>query len=198
MKIILTESQFRVLQEAVGVPEGILQAGEELYNIVSDELKTIDTTEESYSFEIYSDLMISDVTFDTINLNINVEEIEDLPFDTPKIASMGVSNKFNFDEGVMLQVNAKSSTIDIHINFIAPEGWKYGDLYDEFISDKLHTISVMSHEVMHRFNRQKQEHELIGGTADYNVYASSGLRFGIPVINDFMRYSYFIQNQKIL
>ena len=54
MKIILTESQFRVLQEAVGVPEGILQAGEELYNIVSDELKTIDTTEESYSFKIYS------------------------------------------------------------------------------------------------------------------------------------------------
>ena len=52
MKIILTESQFRVLQEAVGVPEGILQAGEELYNIVSDELKTIDTTEESYSFKI--------------------------------------------------------------------------------------------------------------------------------------------------
>jgi hypothetical protein len=196
MKIIITENQFRVLQEAVGVPEGILQAGEELYNIVSDELKTIDTTEESYSFKIYSDLVISDVTFDTINLNINVEEIEDLPFDTPKIASMGVSNKFNFDEGVMLQVNAKSSTIDIHINFIAPEGWKYGDLYDEFISDKLHTISVMSHEVMHRFNRQKQEHELIGGTADYNVYASSGLRFGIPVINDFMRYSYFIQKSE--
>jgi len=91
MKIILTESQFKVLQEAVGVPEGILQVGEELYNLVSDELKTISSTEESYSFEIEDkELKISDVMFDSINLEINVEEVEDLPFEHPVIASMGV------------------------------------------------------------------------------------------------------------
>ena len=193
MKIILTENQFRVLQEAVGVPEGILQAGEELYNLVSDELKTIDTTEENYSFKIYSDLVISDVTFDNINIEISVEEVEDFPYEHPMIASMGVGNEFNFDEGVMLQVNAKSSTIDLVVNFIAPEGWEPEELYNEFTKDKEQTVSVMSHEIMHRFHRQKQEHELIGGTADYNVYSSGNLRFGIPVINDFMRYSYFIQ-----
>ena len=194
MKIILTESQFKILQEAVGVPEGILQAGEELYNLVSDELKTINSTEESYSFEIEDkELKISDVMFDSINLEINVEEVEDLPFEHPIIASMGVANEFNFDEGVMLQVNAKSGVINLNVNFIAPEDWEPEDLYKEFTKDKEKTVSVMSHEVMHRFHRQKQTHELIGGTADYSVYASGGLRFGIPVINDFMRYSYFIQ-----
>ena len=194
MKIILTESQFKILQEAVGVPEGILQAGEELYNIVSDKLKQINSTEESYDFEIDDvELKISDITFDKINLTINVEEVEDFPFDVPKIASMGVSNEFNFDEGVMLQVNVKSSSLDLNINFIAPEGWQAGDLYKEYTGDKEHNISVMSHEVMHRFHRQKQTHELMGGTADYNVYASGTLRFGIPVISDFMRYSYYIQ-----
>ena len=121
MKIILTENQFRILQEAVGVPEGILQAGEELYNLVSDELKTIDTTEESYSFNIYSDLVISDVTFTKINVEIAVEEVEDFPYEHPVIASMGVGNEFNFDEGVMLEVNAKSSEINLVVNFIAPE-----------------------------------------------------------------------------
>lgn len=196
MKIILTESQFKILQEAVGVPEGILQAGEELYNLVSDELKTIDSTEESYSFNIYSDLVISDVTFTKINVEVSVEEVEDFPYDTPKIASMGVGNEFNFDEGVMLQVNAKSQTINLHINFISPEGWEPDDLYNEFTKDKEKTVSVMSHEIMHRFHRQKQEHELMGGTADYNVYSSGNLRFGIPVINDFMRYSYFIQKSE--
>ena len=194
MKIIITESQFKVLKEAVGVPEGILQAGEELYNIVSDELKQINSTEDSYDIEIDDvELKISDITFDKINLTINVEEVEDFPFDIPKIASMGVANEFNFDEGVMLQVNAKSSSLDLNINFIAPEGWQVGDLYKEYTGDKEHNISVMSHEVMHRFHRQKQTHELIGGTADYNVYSSGTLRFGIPVINDFMRYSYYIQ-----
>jgi len=194
MKIIITESQFKVLKEAVGVPEGILQAGEELYNIVSDELKQINSTEDSYDIEIDDvELKISDITFDKINLTINVQEVEDFPFDIPKIASMGVSNEFNFDEGVMLQVNAKSSSLDLNINFIAPEGWEAGDLYKEYTGDKVHNVSIMSHEVMHRFHRQKQTHELMGGTADYNVYASGTLRFGIPVISDFMRYSYYIQ-----
>jgi len=194
MKIIITESQFKVLKEAVGVPEGILQAGEELYNIVSDELKQINSTEDSYDIEIDDvELKISDITFDKINLTINVQEVEDLPFDTPKIASMGVANEFNFDEGVMLQVNVKSSSLDLNINFIAPEGWEPEDLYKEYSGDKEHNVSIMSHEVMHRFHRQKQTHELMGGTADYNVYASGTLRFGIPVISDFMRYSYYIQ-----
>ena len=185
MKIILTESQFR-----------ILQAGEELYNLVSDELKTIDTTEESYSFKIYSDLVISDVTFTKINVEVSVEEVEDFPYGYPVIASMGVGNEFNFDEGVMLQVNAKSQTIELHINFVAPEGWEPEELYNEFTKDKEQTVSVMTHEIMHRFHRQKQEHELIGGTADYNTYSSGNLRFGIPVINEFMRYSYFIQKSE--
>jgi len=194
MKIIITESQFKVLKEAVGVPEGILQAGEELYNIVSDELKQINSTEDSYDIEIDDvELKISDITFDKINLTINVQEVEDFPFDIPKIASMGVANEFNFDEGVMLQVNAKSSSLDLNINFIAPEGWEPEDLYKEYSGDKEHNVSIMSHEVMHRFHRQKQTHELMGGTADYNVYASGTLRFGIPVISDFMRYSYYIQ-----
>ena len=196
MKIILTENQFRILQEAVGVPEGILQAGEELYNLVSDELKTIDTTEESYRFKIYSDLVISDVTFTKINVEVSVEEVEEFPYEYPVIASMGVGNEFNFDEGVMLQVNAKSQTIELHINFVAPEGWEPEELYTEFTKDKKQTVSVMSHEIMHRFHRQKQEHELIGGTADYNTYSSGNLRFGIPVINEFMRYSYYIQQSE--
>ena len=74
MKIIITESQFKVLQEAVGVPEGILQAGEELYNIVSDELKQINSTEDSYDIEIDGvELKISDITFDKIFNFFNID-----------------------------------------------------------------------------------------------------------------------------
>jgi len=197
--IIITEKQMdlivkKLLSEAVGVPNNILESGKQLYDLISDELKNITSKEEKYEFELEDvEIIVSDINFDKINLDISVEEIEDFPFDTPKIASMGVGNEFRFDEGVMLQVNAKSSTIDIHINFVVPEEWEPGDLYNEFINDKLHTISVMSHEIMHRFHRQKQTHELIGDTAVYNVFASNNLKFGIPVINEFMRYSYYIQ-----
>jgi hypothetical protein len=54
----------------------------------------------------------------------------------------------------------------------------------------------MAHELMHRFRRSKKSKGLAGDTADYQAYASGKLNFGIPVINEFMLYSYFIQNEE--
>lgn len=192
MKIIITESQLKLIKEAVGVPEGIIKAGEELFNLVSSELKNIDSKENEYNFEIKRKIIISDVTFKKINLNITVEEIDDYD-GKPVIASMGAGNRFKFDEGAMLQLNFKDSTIDLQISFVVPEDWDVNDLYQTFVEDKIRSTSVLSHEVMHRFHRQKQTFELIGGTADYQTYASGKLNFGIPILNKFMRFSYFIQ-----
>jgi len=192
MKIIITESQLKLIKEAVGVPEGIIKAGEELFNLVSSELKNIDSKENEYNFEIKRKIIISDVTFKKINLNITVEEIDDYD-GKPVIASMGAGNRFKFDEGAMLQLNFKDSTIDLHISFVVPEDWDVNDLYQTFVEDKIRSTSVLSHEIMHRFHRQKQTFELIGGTADYQTYASGKLNFGIPILNKFMRFSYFIQ-----
>jgi len=192
MKIIITESQLKLIKEAVGVPEGIIQAGEELFNVVSSELKNIDSKENEYNFEIKRKIIISDVTFRKINLNITVEEIDGYD-GKPVIASMGAGNRFKFDEGAMLQLNFKDSTIDLHISFVVPEDWDVNDLYQTFVEDKIRSTSVLSHEIMHRFHRQKQTFELIGGTADYQTYASGKINFGIPILNKFMRFSYFIQ-----
>jgi hypothetical protein len=65
-----------------------------------------------------------------------------------------------------------------------------------FIEQKIHNTSIMAHELMHRFRRSKKSKGLAGNTADYQTYASGRLNFGIPVINEFMRYSYFIQNEE--
>lgn len=192
MKIIITESQLKLIKEAVGVPEGIIKAGEELFNLVSSELKNIDSKENEYNFEIKRKIIISDVTFKKINLNITVEEIDDYD-GKPVIASMGAGNRFKFDEGAMLQLNFKDSTIDLQISFVVPEDWDVNDLYQTFVEDKIRSTSVLSHEIMHRFHRQKQTFELIGGTADYQTYASGKINFGIPILNKFMRFSYFIQ-----
>ena len=198
-KIIITESQLKLIKktfliEAVGVPENIMESGKKLFRIVSEFLYNIDSKEEKYSTNINDvDLVVSDIVFDEINLTINVEEDEDFPYEKPVIASLGVGNEFGFDNGILLQINRESTTIDLTINFIGPEEWEPSDLYDEFTKEKVKTTSIMSHEIMHRFNKQKQRTDLIGRGAEYQVYASSGLNFGIPVIDDFMRHSYYIQ-----
>ena len=51
MRIIITESQLKILNEVVGVPENILDAAEKLYNEVEKHVKSIDTKEEEYEFD---------------------------------------------------------------------------------------------------------------------------------------------------
>lgn len=201
-KIIITENQLnqltkKLLSEAVGVPENILEEGKKLFEIVKDQLKNITSIEGEYEIEdIEIDLNISDVNFTHLNLMVKVDEIEDYDGDEALIASMGVGNEFNFDEGIMMQVNAETSTIDLFIQFIVSENWNESVLYNAFVKNKTDSISVMSHELMHRFRRSKKPKGLAGDTADYQAYSSSGLNFGIPVMSDFMRYSYFIQNEE--
>jgi hypothetical protein len=201
-KIIITENQFnlltkKLLSEAVGVPENILDKGRELYEIVKNELKNLTSIEGEYEIEdIEIDMTISDVNFKNLNIFVKVDEIEEYDGKEALIASMGVGNEFNFEEGIMMQVNVESSSIDIIIQFIVSENWDESDLYDAFVKDKTHSISVMSHELMHRFRRSKKPKGLAGDTADYQAYSSSGLNFGIPVLSEFMRFSYFIQNEE--
>lgn len=197
MKIIITESQYNLIKEAVGVPENIIQEGKKLYEIVASKLKSITSTKEEYLFKnIEIDLTISDVNFTHLNFLVYVNVLEDYEGVEPVIAAMGVGNEFNFDEAIMMQINAETSTIDLQIQFVAPDGWQPNDLYMVFIEQKIHNTSIMAHELMHRFRRSKKTKGLAGDTADYQAYASGKLNFGIPIISEFMRYSYFIQNEE--
>jgi hypothetical protein len=201
-KIIITERQMdlivkNLLSEAVGVPENIIEEGKRLFDIVKNQLKNLTSIEGEYEIEdIEIDLTVSDVNFTHLNLMVKVDEIEEYGGDEALIASMGVGNEFNFDEGIMMQINTETSTIDLFIEFIVSENWDEIDLYNAFVKNKTHSISVMSHELMHRFRRSKKPKGLAGDTADYQAYSSGQLNFGIPVINEFMRFSYFIQNEE--
>jgi len=198
MKIIITESQYNLIKEATGVPENILNEARVLYNIVKDKLKEINSTDKKeYLFEnIKIDLTVSDINFKNLNFIVNVDELENYDGTEPIIAAMGVGNEFDFDEGMMILLNKETSTIDLQIQFIVSEGWEASDLYMVFIEQKIHNTSIMAHELMHRFRRSKKSKGLAGDTADYQSYSSGKLNFGIPIITEFMRYSYFIQNEE--
>ena len=99
-KIILTENQFNYLtkslvSEAVGVPEYALDSGEEIFNIVIDQLKSISEKEEIYTFDIDNlEIKVGDVIFDNLIIEVHVNQIDG--YDGPVvIPSMGVGNRFN-------------------------------------------------------------------------------------------------------
>ena len=198
-KIIITEKQMdlmvtQLLSEAVGVPKSIIESASELYEIVLSQIKNLDrhdTKQEFYEEDL--NLSISDYIIDELDLTVTIDEIDG--YDGPVVmASAGVSNDFTFDRDVLMKVNYKDNSIDLYLNFISPEsGWEPQEVYQFFIEDKVNLISILAHEMKHKFDKQKKLADLIGNDADYQTYSSSGLEFGIPIINEFMRYSYFIQ-----
>jgi hypothetical protein len=198
-KIIITEKQMdlmvtQLLSEAVGVPKSIIESASELYEIVLSQIKNLDrhdTKQEFYEEDL--NLSISDYIIDELDLTVTIDEIDG--YDGPVvIASAGVSNDFTFDRNVLMRVNYKDNSIDLYLNFISPEsGWEPQEVYQLFIEDRVNLISILAHEMKHKFDKQKKLADLIGSDADYQTYSSSGLEFGIPIINEFMRYSYFIQ-----
>lgn len=214
VKIIITENQLKyitrglanhedVITEAVGVPKNIIESGRDIYDIISKYLKSIKTKKNQYQLVLPIDITIDDLTFDSITVIINVEDPEtldaDINMEDPVIASMAVSNKFQFDDNILMQLNQKNQNIELYINFVAPKvDWNPIEIYNSFTKNKSWTQSLLTHELKHKFDRQKKRLELVGNTADYQIYSSQKLNFGVPVINKFMRYSYFIQTAENL
>jgi hypothetical protein len=202
--LIITEKQMNLivdnlLNEAVGVPEYIIDSAEELYEIIANQLKRMNDYETKQEFSVGGlNLKISDYTINELELMVDVHEPDD--YNGPVvIASAGVSNQFKFDRKILMKVHQMDNAIELRLDFVAEEGeWDSEDIYNCFTSDKVDMISIMAHEMKHKFDKQKKTTDLIGKDADYQAYASSGINFGIPVVNEFMRYSYFIQNAENL
>ena len=198
-KIIITEKQMdlvvkTLLNEAVGVPEGIIESAEELYEIILNLLNGMDDYDTTQTFtEDNLDLTISDYKIHELVLQVEIHEMDD--YDGPfTMISAGVANQFNFDRKLLMKVHRQDNTIELQLHFAANgDDWDSQDPYNYFTNDKVQLISVIAHEIKHKFDKQKKTTDLIGKDADYQAYASQGLNFGIPVISQFMRYSYFIQ-----
>ena len=193
MKIILTETQYKVLNEALGVPEGILDAASDLYEIVGNFIKGIYDKREEYVFNRSVDLNISDYHVNSLDLHVNVEHIPEYE-GKPEIASMGMGQNFKYNRKIQLKVQFLDKEIELHITFIVADEWETDDLYERFVRDRVETESTLAHELKHKYDKQKKQFELIGDDAEYQTYSKGSLRFGIPEIDlNFMRYNYYMQ-----
>ncbi len=77
MKIIITENQLKFINEALGVPDNILDAAEMLYDIVERDIKSIDSVEEEYEFDGEIELELGDkhkVMIDSYELKVKIED----------------------------------------------------------------------------------------------------------------------------
>jgi hypothetical protein len=142
------------------------------------------------------DLQIEDVILKRLELDVNVN-VFDFYEGKAELVSMGVGSRFRFDNKILMKIIEKSNKIELTLSYGVSKDWVVSELYDRFTKDRVETESILAHELKHRFDKAKKTQDLIGRDAEYQSLIS-GLEFGIPVIRDFMRYSYFIQQAENL
>ena len=184
MKIIITESQLNLINEALGVPDNILDAADMLYDVVEQDIKTINTIQDEYDFDGEINFELGDkkkIKIDSYTLTVKIEEIEDEK-GVLDIVSMGMGGAFGFNRDVYMKENEPSTILELTITFAVGENWKPEGLIEKMEEEKDEHVASLAHEIKHKYDKQSKQFGLIGQDAEYQATQRRG-SFGIPVID---------------
>jgi hypothetical protein len=192
--IIITESQLRLITEALGVPENILDAADMLYDVVENDIRSIDDIQDEYNFKGKIDFELGDkkkIRIDSYELNVKIEEMEDEE-GVLDIISMGMGGRFGFDRDVNLKINEPSTTLNLDITFAVGDNWKPEELIAKMEEERDENVSALAHEIKHKYDKQAKEYGRMGPDAVYQATQQKG-NFAIPAIDRvFYRFMYYI------
>jgi hypothetical protein len=192
--IVITESQLRLITEALGVPDYILDAAEMLYDVVEQDIKSIDSIEDEYEFDGDIEFELGDkkkVKIDSYELKVSIEKIrgEEGVLD---IISMGMGGGFAFNRDVYMKETEPSTTLDLSITFAVGENWEPEGLIRKMEEERDEHVASLAHEIKHKYDKQSKKFGLIGPDALYQATQRRG-NFGIPVLDGvFFRFMYYI------
>jgi predicted CopG family antitoxin len=193
--IVITESQLRVITEALGVPDNILDAADMLYDVVEQDIKTIDTIQDEYNFDGEINFELGNkkkIKIDSYTLTVKIEEIEDEKEGVLDIISMGMEGGFGFNRDVYMKETEPSTTLELSITFAVGENWEPEGLIQKMEEERDEHVSSLSHEIKHKYDKQSKQFGLMGLDAEYQATQKRGT-FGIPAIDSvFYRFMYYI------
>jgi hypothetical protein len=192
--ILITENQLKLISEALGVPDTILDVAEQVFDSVAQDIKSIRTKKDEYIFRGNVGVQLGDkkkIDIDDYELTVSVVYPDDYD-EEPQIMSMGMVQQFNFDRNIMMKRTQQSSTAEIEIDYAVSDNWEPIDLYNTLMKSKTKHLASIAHELKHKYDKQSKKIDLIGREALYHSTMKMGIS-GIPAIDSvFMRALYFV------
>lgn len=188
----------KIIQEEVGVPRGITDSAQKLYNdiilrlkkkVITDNASLIlnfKNVDEKYSFSDFN-------RFKNIKLEFELDEYSEN--DEHKgilIIGLGHNNQSVLDDGFKL-INIDNDTINLSINLGIPSSTtelNSKNIIKTFEDNKQLIISSLSHELKHAYDAFKKPVESLKQRSEYSTYSNS--RFGIKEIDEFVFFLYFV------
>ena len=197
------------LNEALGVPEGILEVAEEIYDkIVKTDFKynIVEEFEDTRGDRniISTPFKIGDLTFKKIRLIINV-----MP--NPEVNIVLLNGLSILHESRMTGIgtlsNVKNDNLVVLINFYCP-GDEYGDptisdkqikseIKNHFTQKKNALISSIAHELKHGYDINKRPYENVINRSKYHA-SNKFILFPVKQIDDFYYSLYFVSMAETL
>jgi hypothetical protein len=198
-KVVISQNQASFiskvfLNEALGVPQSILDSGEKLYDQILTNLKSITEKEEEYEFTGNLDFEIGDKKKKKITsyeLTVRTETFENYN-EKPQVISMAVGTNFAFDRTLLKKVTEPSTELHMSITFAVSEDWEPNELYEFFQNHKVEQTASLAHEIKHMYDKQVRPTAMVGHDAEYQATQHKD-SFGIPIIDhEFFRNMYFV------
>jgi hypothetical protein len=184
----------RVLREAVGVPEGIVETAELVYNQLMGKIESIDSIgddDEKLHFRLNGDYQISDYKFKKIDLTLEIIRTDQV--DKGTLVGMSFHFKSRLDNNTFKVIyQPAKNKIELSVSIAIPEDGDLNSVIQEFENEKEMSISSLSHELMHSYDKFKKPISNPSQRADYDAYKN--IRFGIEPIDDFLHNLYFIHS----
>jgi hypothetical protein len=184
-----------ILDERLGVPEGILDAAEDTYNTIVEALSgnqiLADRTEDrpNIELELEGDYKISDYSFGKIIVNLGSGPMH--PGATEKVDWRGMSFSFEAELGEdykKLKVISDFLTVKLDINFESTSDSTWQDVLDFFQGPmKPEMISSIAHELKHAYDITKQT-RTVKGSIQYRTLQPG---VGLPALDEFLYRIYY-------
>ena len=194
---ILKESELRlsirkVLLERLGVPEGILETAEKLYDDIIRELdrNTFDENEVKYEFNFTANYKISDLDIDFVKVYFEINKWNDSS--KKDYVILGFATPFestSYNDSEKLTIVSSFDEFIIKFKFLVPQDWKFEELVNLIKKDKSDILNSLSHELMHAYDSHKSGYDDASERATYQ--AAQSISFGIEPIDKFLHLLYF-------
>lgn len=197
MKIKISETQYKNLDEAVGVPTNIISVAQQLYDKMMLELRPNANLNAQFqkTITLKGDFQINEYRFNTIKLSFNVHNLDDYEFDgieKPKVLLNGMTHhgKVKMNAKFNYETTQNMNKIELSITFVVDNDATSQDVIDEFKKERGLMISSLAHELKHAYDESVNPIVQTHKRVDYNI--GTQRRFGnIPPLNKLLNYMYF-------
>jgi hypothetical protein len=185
----LKESIRKRLNEAMGVPDNIVDLSRKLFGGIVSQIP-----EEGYNLgeldgtiiELKDKFLIGDYKFKGVKFTI---EVVDDP--TMDIYGMSTRNLSKVTKKFKIKTKVNHDILEISIMIAGPDKTKSGE-FKKFLQDrKVEIMGSIAHELKHYYDNFKKSKQSLVGRAKYRALTAN--KFGsITPLNEFMHHMYFI------